>query len=79
MAPRIALPSQRVPEEEAISSQSATKEKEEEEDKEMVEETDSEDDFAIFDQPLSPKLQVVDSSHPPSVQVHSPQEDINVP
>ena len=65
--PRVALPSQHIVEEEATSSQLATKEKEEEEDKEVVEMTDSENDFAIFDLPLSLELQVGDSSHPLSV------------
>ena len=52
--PRVALPFQRVAEE-AISSQPTTKEKEEEEENDVVEVTDSEDEFAIFDQLLSPK------------------------
>ena len=46
--PKVALPFQRATKEEATSSQPATKEEEEEEDKEVVEVTDSEDDFAIF-------------------------------
>ena len=70
--PRVALPFQCAAKEEATSSQPATKEGEEEKDKEVVEVTDSEDNFAIFNQPLYPKFQVRDSSHPPSVQVYSP-------
>ena len=45
----------------------------------MVEVTEFEDDFAIFNQPLSPEFQVSDSSHPPLVQVHNLQEDTTVP
>ena len=53
--PRVALPFQRVAKE-AISSQPTTKEEEEEEEeKDVVEVTDSEDEFAIFDQLLSPE------------------------
>ena len=76
--PRVVEPFQHVAKEEATSSQPATKEKKEEEDKEVVEVTNSEDNFTIFDQPLSPELQVGDSSHHP-VQVHSLQEDTIVP
>ena len=45
----------------------------------MVESTDSEDKFAVFDQPLSPESQVGNLSHPSSVQADNLQEDIIVP
>ena len=40
--------------------------------------TDSKDEFAIFDQPLSPEPQVGDSSHPPLVQADNSQEDTSI-
>ena len=69
--PRVVLPFQRIVEE-ATSSQPTAKEEEEEEDKEVVEVTDSEDEFAIFDQPLSPEPQVSD-------QADNFPEDISIP
>ena len=76
--PRVALPFQRVADK-PTSSQPTTKEEEEEEDKEVVEVTDSEDEFSIFNQPLSPKPQVDDSSHPPLVQADNSQNDTSIP
>ena len=51
--PRVAPPLQRAVEE-ATSSQPSVKEEEEEEDRGVVELTDSEDEFTVFNQPLSP-------------------------
>ena len=44
----------------------------------MVEVTDSEDKFAIFNQPLFLELQVGNSSHPLSVPADSTQEDTTI-
>ena len=75
--PRVALPFQRI-DEEATSSQPTTKEEEEGEDKNMVEVTDSEDEFSIFNQPLSPKSQVGDPCYLSRVQVDNSSEDISI-
>ena len=76
--PKVALPFQHATEEEATSSQPATKEEEEGEELEVVEVTDFEDKFAIFNQPLSLKLQVGNSSHLHLVPADSTQEDTTV-
>ena len=75
--PRVALPFQRAADK-PTSSQPTTKEEEEEEDKEVVEVTDSEDEFAIFNQPLSPKSQVGDPCYLSRVQVDNSSEDISI-
>ena len=73
----VALPFQWIAKE-ATSSQPTTKEEEEGEDKNMVEVTDSEDEFAIFNQPLSPKSQVGDPCYLSRVQVDNSSEDISI-
>ena len=57
--PKVALPFQRAAEEEATPSQSTIKEGEE-----VVEVSDSEDDFEVFNQPLSPEVSTSDLGHP---------------
>ena len=52
-------------EDEATPSQPATKEEEEE----VVEVFDSEDDFEVFNRPLSPEVPAGDFGHLPSTQV----------
>ena len=63
--PKVTLPPQYIAEE-PTPSQPTIKEKEEEE---IVEVSDSGDDFKFFNQPQSPESQVGDSSHLPLAQV----------
>ena len=65
--------------EEATSSQLNVKEEEEEKDKGVMELTDSEEEFVVFDQPLSLESQVGNLSHPSPVQANNLQEDIPIP
>jgi len=55
------LPFQHTVEEEATPSQPTIKEEEEK----IVEISESEDDFEVFNQPQSPKVLAGDFSHPP--------------
>ena len=71
--PNIALPSQRITKEEATSSQPTIKEEEE-----IVEVSNSEDDFEVFNWPLSPKVPAEDSSHLPLAQVSQTQWDFPI-
>ena len=71
--PRVALPFQCAAEEEATPSQPPTKEEEE-----VVEVSDSEDNFKIFNQPLSPEVSTSDLSHPLSASASPNQEVIDV-
>ena len=56
--PKVALPFQRAAEEEATPSQPMIEEGEE-----VVEVSDSEDDFEVFNRPLSPEVSTSDLSH----------------
>ena len=77
--PRVAPPLQRAVEEATSSQLNVKEEEEEEEDKGVVELTDSEEEFVVFDQPLSLESQVGNLSHPSPVQANSLQEDIPIP
>ena len=71
--PKIALSSQRAVEEEATLSQSMTKEEEE-----TVEVSDSEDDFEVFNWPLSPKTSTGDLGHLLPTSASHTQEDSSI-
>ena len=72
--PKVAWPSQRTAEEEATSSLPTTKEKEE-----VVEVSDLEDDFEVFNRSLSPETLTGDHGHlPPTLASHA-QEDSSIP
>ena len=60
--PKVALPPQHTIEEATSSHLAITKEEEKEE--EMVEVSDSEDEFEVFNQPLSPEASTGDLDHP---------------
>ena len=77
--PRVAPPLQRAVEEATSSQLNVKEEEEEEEDKGVVELTDSEEEFVVFDQPLSLESQVGNLSHPSPVQANNLQEDIAIP
>ena len=66
--PKIALPSQCAVKEEATSSQPSTKEEEG-----IVKVSDSEDDFEIFNQPLSPETPSGDLGHTPPTKASQAQ------
>lgn len=77
--PSVAPPLQCVVEE-ATSSQPIVKEEEgKEEDRRVVELTDSENEFAIFNQPLSSDSPISNLSHPSLVQENNPQGDTTFP
>ena len=63
----------------AIKEEGEEEKKEEEKEEEVVEVSDFEDEFSIFNQLPSPKPLVNDFSHLPLVQVSSTQEDTIVP
>ena len=71
--PRVALPFQCAAEEEPTPSQPPTKEEEE-----VVEVSDSEDNFKIFNQPLSLEVSTSDLGHPLSASASPNQEVIDV-
>ena len=77
--PRVAPPLQRAVEKATSSQLNVKEEEEEEEDKGVVELTDSEEEFVVFDQPLSLESQVGNLSHPSPVQANNLQEDIAIP
>ena len=71
--PKIALSSQRAVEEEATSSQSITKEEEE-----TVEVFDSENNFEVFNWPLSPETSTSDLGHLLPMPASHTQEDSSI-
>ena len=71
--PKIALSSQRAVEEEATLSQSMTKEEEE-----IVEVFDSEDNFEVFNWPLSPETSTSDLGHLLPMPGSHTQEDSSI-
>jgi len=68
------LPFQHTVEEEVTHSQPAIKEEEQ-----VVEVSDFEDDFEVFNQPQSPEVSAGDFSHLPLAQVSNLQETSSVP
>ena len=71
--PKIELPSQHTTKEEATSSQPTTKEEEE-----TVEVSDSEEDFKVFNQPLSLETSIGDLDHLPPTPTSHAQEDSSI-
>ena len=70
--PRVALPLQRANEEEATSSEPSIKEREE-----IVEVSDTEDNFEVLNQPLSLEVLTSDLRFPSSAQLSHNQEVAN--
>ena len=70
--PRVALPLQRANEEEATSSEPSIKEREE-----IVEVSDTEDNFEVLNQPLSLEVLTSDLRFPSSAQLSHNQEAAN--
>ena len=76
--PKVALPSQYTIEETTSSHPAITKEEDEKEE-EVVEVSDSEDEFEVFNQPLSPKASTSDVGHPFPTQSSHHQGVTSIP
>ena len=63
----------------ASSSRPVIKEEKEEEEERIVEVSDSEDDFDVFNQPLSPEAPIGDLNNPFPVQTNYTQEEAAIP
>ena len=75
--PKVALPPQYTTGEATLSYPTITKEEEKEE--EVVEVSDSKDEFEVFNQPLSPKASTSDLGHPFSAQSNQHQGVTSIP
>ena len=75
--PKVALPPQYTTGEATLSYPTITKEEEKEE--EVVEVSDSKDEFEVFNQPLSPKASTTDLDYPFSTQSNQHQGVTSIP